>query len=145
MVNHEKIRNKLKTIQISLEKLHQLKAKSEDVFISDFTNTDAARHNLQIAIQAMLDISSHIISRLRFEFPKSNVDAFSILSEHSIVSKDKLVEYQEMARFRNRLVHMYDDVDNRVIYEVLQKHLGDYESFIKDIVQYLETKRNVDK
>lgn len=100
---------------------------------------------MQIAIQAMLDISSHIISRLRFEFPKSNVDAFSILSEHSIVSKDKLVEYQEMARFRNRLVHMYDDVDNRVIYEVLQKHLGDYESFIKDIVQYLETKRNVDK
>jgi uncharacterized protein YutE (UPF0331/DUF86 family) len=137
MVNHEKIMNKLKIIKLSLEKLHTLKAIHQDKFLNDFTYTDTTRHNLQISIEAMLDIASHIIARNGLEFPKSNADAFTILGRHGILSKDKITVYEEMARFRNRLVHLYDDVDNLVIYEIVQNHLNDYESFIRDIVGFI--------
>jgi uncharacterized protein YutE (UPF0331/DUF86 family) len=138
MVNHEKIRHKLRAIKTCLEKLEELKKNREDEFLSDYKLTDTARHNLQIAVEAMLDIANHIIARHSFEIPKRNADSFIILCKHGILSREMRATYAAMARFRNRIVHMYDDVDNREVYRILQEHLNDYDSFVRDIVRYME-------
>lgn len=138
MVNHEKIRNKLRAIKTCLEKLEELKKSREDEFLCDYKLTDTARHNLQIAVGAMLDIANHIIARHSFEIPKRNADSFIILCKHGILNREMQATYVAMARFRNRIVHMYDDVDNREVYRILQEHLNDYYSFIRDIVRYIE-------
>ena len=44
-----------------------------------------------------------------------------------------------MAQFRNRLVHLYWDVDEEAIYDILQKDLGDFELFIRYILEYMES------
>lgn len=138
MVNHEKIRNKLRAVKTCLEKLEELKKISENEFLADYKLTDTARHNLQIAVEAMLDIANHIIARHSFEIPKKNADSFIILCKHGILNKEMQATYVAMARFRNRIVHMYDDVDNREVYRILQEHLNDYYSFVRDIVRYME-------
>jgi len=43
-----------------------------------------------------------------------------------------------MARFRNRLVHLYWDVEAETIYNILQSHLSDFERFREYILRYLE-------
>jgi uncharacterized protein YutE (UPF0331/DUF86 family) len=136
MVNHEKIRNKLRAITTCLEKLEHLKKNSEAEFLDEYTLTDTARHNLQIAVEAMLDISNHIIARHSFEIPKNNAESFTILCRHNILSKENQETYTAMAKFRNRIVHMYDDIDNREVYKILQDHLDDYRAFIQDIMRY---------
>lgn len=138
MVNHEKIRNKLRAIKTCLEKLEELKKNSEEEFLDDYKLTDTARHNLQIAVEAMLDIANHIIARHSFEIPKKNADSFIILCKNGILSREMQATYVAMARFRNRIVHMYDDVDNREVFRILQERLNDYYSFIRDIVRYME-------
>lgn len=40
-----------------------------------------------------------------------------------------------MAKFRNRIVHMYFDVSDEMIYEITQNNLEDFEAFIKNIVK----------
>jgi uncharacterized protein YutE (UPF0331/DUF86 family) len=42
----------------------------EEDFLHDYKLTDSARHNLLIAIEAMLDIANHLIARHSFEIPK---------------------------------------------------------------------------
>jgi len=138
MVNYEKIRHKLRAITTCLIKLDELKLFNEDDFLRDYKLTDSARHNLQIAIEAMLDIANHLIARHSFELPKKNADSFVILCKHGVLSEEMEATYASMARFRNRIVHMYDEVDNREIYRILQEHLLDYASFIRDIVRYME-------
>jgi uncharacterized protein YutE (UPF0331/DUF86 family) len=138
MVNHEKIRNKLRAIKTCLEKLEELKKNSESEFLYDYKLTDTARHNLQIAVEAMLDIANHIIARHSFEIPKRNAESFIILCKHGILGREMQATYAAMARFRNRIVHMYDDVNNREVYRILQEHLNDYYSFVRDIVRYME-------
>ena len=86
----------------------------------------------------MLDIANHIIARHSFEIPKRNADSFIILCKHGIFNREMQATYVAMARFRNRIVHMYDDVDNREVYRILQEHLNDHYSFIRDIVRYIE-------
>ena len=46
---------------------------------------------------------------------------------------------RKMAQFRNRLVHLYWDVDEEAIYDILQKDLGDFELFIRYILEYMES------
>ena len=38
-----------------------------------------------------------------------------------------------MAKFRNLLVHLYWDVNDKKIYEILQSELDDFNEFIKQI------------
>ncbi len=42
-----------------------------------------------------------------------------------------------MVQFRNRLVHLYWEVDAEVIYDILQRNLEDFEIFTKQILKYL--------
>ncbi len=40
-----------------------------------------------------------------------------------------------MARFRNRLVHLYWDVDDELVYEYLQTSLGDFDRFAAAVAE----------
>jgi len=45
---------------------------------------------------------------------------------------------KKMASFRNRLVHLYWEVDNRTVYRILQENLGDFERYISYIVDFIQ-------
>nr|WP_243105993.1 HepT-like ribonuclease domain-containing protein [Clostridium fermenticellae] len=58
-----------------------------------------------------------------------------MLAEHDIIEEKYVNSYFAMAKFRNRIVHMYFDVSDEMIYEITQNNLEDFEAFIKNIVK----------
>ena len=64
MVNHDKVRYKMKIIENNLLKLHSLSNISSAEFLSDFRNVESAKHLLQVSIEAMGDICDHIVEYL---------------------------------------------------------------------------------
>jgi len=141
MVNYDKILQKLKIIQQNLSKLTTLKDVPEEVFINDFEKYDAAKYNLQTTIEAMIDICSHIISRNGYELPQTNAEVFRILCRTKVLNPEKEQTYIAMAKFRNRVVHLYDQVDNSEIYRIIQENLDDFEEFSSDIFRLLEERK----
>jgi len=75
---------------------------------------------------------------MSLEIPKTNADSFRVLCRENILSPHKEETYTAMARFRNRVVHMYDQVDNREVYRILKNNLEDFVDFVKDITRFLE-------
>jgi uncharacterized protein YutE (UPF0331/DUF86 family) len=55
-IDKKRILDKVRVIQDCLFKLDVLSRLSLDEFTSDFKNFDSAKYNLQIAIEAMIDI-----------------------------------------------------------------------------------------
>jgi len=45
-----------------------------------------------------------------------------------------------MAKFRNRLVHIYWEVDAKELYKYLTENLKDFQTFIDQIVKYYGSK-----
>jgi len=43
-----------------------------------------------------------------------------------------------MARFRNMLVHIYWEIDDEKIFDILTSDLIDFDSYIKEVVHFLE-------
>lgn len=46
-----------------------------------------------------------------------------------------------MVQFRNRLVHLYWEVDAEIIYEILQKNLGDFDLFARWIAKFMVSEK----
>ena len=42
-----------------------------------------------------------------------------------------------MARFQNRLVHLYWEVDDEQLYEILQERLDDFKKFLDAMARFL--------
>lgn len=87
-------------------------------------------HTLQLAIQAMLDIASHIVSDKRLGEPRTNRDLFDLLARNGWIGADRRDALRRMAGFRNILVHGYAEVDPGIVQDVAENRLVDLEDFV---------------
>lgn len=101
---------------------------SKDIRLQRFVE-----RTLHIAIEACLDIGNHIISDEGFREPEDNRDVFKVLGENGIITESLQKRLQDMASFRNLIVHSYAKIDNEVVFGILKKRLGDIEAFIKAV------------
>lgn len=98
----------------------------------------AVLHALQLAIEASIDVATHICSADSLGTPTSYAEAFDMLEEAEVVDGELGDKLRSMARFRNRIVHLYADVDEDVVYDILQNNIGDFEMYIRVVERYLE-------
>lgn len=105
--------------------------------LSDVREERFIEHTLQLAIQAALDVASHIVSDRRLGEPRSNRELFLLLERDGWLPSDMRARLADMAGFRNILVHGYDDVDLSVVEDVVTTRLVDLESFVASIRQGL--------
>lgn len=42
-----------------------------------------------------------------------------------------------MAKFRNRIVHMYFNISDEMIYDIVQNNINDFERFIANIARVI--------
>ena len=137
MVDHDVLRQKINVLEENISKLNELAALPLEIFLGKFYYVDAGKHLLQTSIEAMLDISQHIIARRRFRNPQTDAEAFTILVEQGILPAEKEADLRNMAKFRNRVVHLYHDVDDREVYQLLAVGAKDGQEFVAAIVAKL--------
>jgi uncharacterized protein YutE (UPF0331/DUF86 family) len=102
---------------------------------------DIAERNLQIAIEACLDIGKIIISAKGLPEPQDNKNIFVALVKAGMLSAKSLEFLVPMAGTRNILVHGYDKVDDSLVYGILKRHLNDFDLFIAEVREnYLSKK-----
>ena len=127
------IRGRIQFIEDSLKLLESLATCPFDEFETDFRNVESAKHLLQVAIESMLDICTHIVARLRLGIPNDDRETLALLEDKGLFPSTHIATYQAMNAFRNRVVHLYQDVDTREIYRILREDLDDFRMFIADV------------
>ncbi|MDX1997837.1 MAG: DUF86 domain-containing protein [Thermoanaerobaculia bacterium] len=90
-------------------------------------------HTLQLAIQAALDVASHIVSDDHLGEPESNRDLFDALAKGGWVSTDFAETLGQMADFRNVLVHGYTALNLDVLEKVSTERLEDLLRFSREV------------
>ena len=90
-------------------------------------------HSLQLAIQAAIDVASHIVSSDRLGEPSTNRELFELLQRHGWLAADEARTLHDMAGFRNVVVHGYQAVDLGFVERILAEHLPDLLGFCSSI------------
>ncbi|MCD6559375.1 MAG: DUF86 domain-containing protein [Palaeococcus sp.] len=117
----------------ALRNLGELSEIPESDFLSNKHYIASAKYNLLVAIESCIDMAYHIISRNRMRIPNDYGDTFRVLNESGLIDEDLTQRLITMAKFRNRLVHIYWDIDDRMIYKIIKEDVKDIEEFIERI------------
>ena len=133
MTDQDLIAKKLAFIETCLRDLRQ--HARPDRLSTDVRELRFVEHTLQIAIQAALDVASHIVSDNRLGEPRTNREVFDLLGRHGWLVPSLVGVLRDMGGFRNVLVHGYAEVDVSVVRDVLDRHLPDFEAFVAAIRQ----------
>lgn len=110
----------------------------------DFVSSDeihgyyGALHHLQIALQAVLDVSQYIASCKLLGPFKENKEVFVVLAGKKVLSSELGKKLALATGVRNILVHQYESVDPKIIYKIIQKDLGDFDEFVSQISVWLK-------
>jgi uncharacterized protein YutE (UPF0331/DUF86 family) len=94
-------------------------------------------HTLQLAIQAALDVASHIASDEAIGEPRTNRELFDLLARAGWLDPALAAKLSSMAGFRNVLVHGYDTVDLSIVEDVVRHRLDDLLQFVTVVTKRL--------
>jgi uncharacterized protein YutE (UPF0331/DUF86 family) len=125
------VAKKLAVIETSVGELRTL-ARPEEL-ARDVKEQRFVEHTLQVAIQAALDVASHVVSDERLGEPRTNRELFTLLARQVILPVELADRLGRMAGFRNVLVHGYQDVDLAVLRDILVNRLDDLLAFVQTI------------
>lgn len=131
---------KLQRLDEYLAYLGEIQKVNKKSFLSDYHFYGLAERYFQLAIEVLLDVGKLIIISEGFRRPEDNQDVFSVLRERNVISEDLTARLMGIANFRNILVHDYEKTDREVVYQKLQKNLGDLRDFKKSVLRFLQKK-----
>jgi len=140
------LEKKIKTVQERVKRLEQISRNLSE--LNDYQTSpdikDIAERNLQVAIEACLDIAKIIISTNDLPEPKDNKGVFTVLAEAGILSKKTLQFLVPMAGTRNILVHGYDKVEDSIVFSVIKQHLDNFAEYLREIKNNFLNQAKVD-
>jgi uncharacterized protein YutE (UPF0331/DUF86 family) len=138
MVDRDKIEGLVRHLRQYLKHLRELASLTETQFLADPHAIGSARYYLTVTVEACLDIAGHLIASEGMRAPRDYKDTFRVLNEAGILPDDLATTMQSLAGLRNLLVHVYWNVDDRMIHESLRSELGDFEAFVAQVMGFLD-------
>lgn len=137
MTDADLIEKKLAFIETCVRELRQLS--QPEHIENDIREERFVAHTLQIAIQAALDIASHIVSDGRLGEPRTNRELFDLLQRDQWLSPQLAKTMRQIVGFRNIVVHGYQNVDPRIMRDIVENRLHDFLAFTAAIKSRLQT------
>lgn len=136
MTDAELVAKKLAEIETYVRELRTLSRPQE--IDRDVREERFVAHTLQLAIQAVLDAASHIVSDERLGEPRTSRDLIDFLGRDGWLSDAQVMALGPMVSFRNLLVHEYTKVDLTIVRDVIENRLDDLLAFVAAIRRRLD-------
>jgi uncharacterized protein YutE (UPF0331/DUF86 family) len=127
------VRRRCGEITDSLDRLRRIRDGGRETFLTDRDIRDVACYRLLLAIEAALALCYHVSARQLREVPEDYAGCFGGLARGGVIPQALSVRLQQMARFRNLLVHVYWDVDYGRVFDAIEADLDDLAQFSRAI------------
>lgn len=138
MVNRTKVERQLELIKEYLGFLREIQALPEEEFVSSKKDFHSAERCLQLAIECLINIGNHIISDQSWRAPKDYGDIFKVFAENGVFLTEDVLKLKQMVQFRNRLVHVYWDIEPIVLWQIIREELGDIERCAQELARFAQ-------
>lgn len=133
------VRRKLSSIVESLELLRPIATLSFAEYQGDVYRRKATERLLQIVVEAGVDVCTHLLVGTGHPAPEDNYQAFLDLAEKGRVIDLTLAQaLAPSAGLRNRLVHEYERIDDRMVFQAVSRTLDLFPRFVQAVSNYLQ-------
>ena len=121
------------------KQVRQLKKSLKEISYSNFAESWEKRsmteRALQVSVEIIIDVAERIIAIEGAGPVASAAEAIETLVHLNIIKSAS--PYVDMVRFRNLIVHQYEEIDPAILFELATKRLDDFRKFRDEIDQLL--------
>ncbi|MBU0571353.1 MAG: DUF86 domain-containing protein [Candidatus Omnitrophica bacterium] len=137
MVDKNIIATRISRIKEATELLSFIKEVDRGKFAGDPDLFLKAERLVEIIVQSMIDIGSHIIASESLKKPENYGEIFEVLAQNSIIDDTLMMKVKLLAGLRNILAHDYLETDHGQLFDNLNLHMGDFMEFCSQIAGYI--------
>lgn len=132
-IDREKIKQRFSEVNEAIRSAKDLVKLSDKEFWSKKENIAAVKYYLLQAIEAVGGVCVHIAAKKFNKGVSAFGECFEIMEKGGVLGKNLVDKLRKMAKFRNKLIHRYWEVEDKNILEYTRKDLGDFEDFIRAV------------
>lgn len=129
--------DKLLKIEQYLKELKAVMPADYQEYLSNKMKRYAIERLIQLIIDLALDINNIIIKDKGKPPAIDYFNSFVELIEIGVLDKEFAYQIAPSTGLRNRLVHEYEKIDNKIVYDSIDKTYHIYRKYIKEISKYL--------
>lgn len=101
----------------------------ESEFETELRRQDSVVLNLTRACETAIDLANHIVKIRQLGIPQTARESFDLLQAAGIISADLCQQMKNMVGFRNIAIHSYARLNFKVIRQIVEHDLEDFEAF----------------
>lgn len=131
------VADKVAAVRRMLDGIRTLPLDTLAVFTADGRMVAAGDSYLRRALEALLDLARHVLAKGFGRAPAEYGEVAHQLGEVGVVSLELAARLSLMARYRNRMVHFYDEITDQELYAILTGELGDIEAVVAAVTAWL--------
>lgn len=106
-------------------------------FQSDPRNPAAAESFLRRALESLLDLGRHILAKALGQGPLEYKEVALTLAREKVLDPVQGALLAELAGYRNRLVHFYDEVSAHELYDICTSQLQDIRHLLRSLLDWI--------
>ncbi len=137
MVDRDLVTRKIALIVDDLRAVTPIAQKPVDDYLASATDEIVTERYLERMIGRMIDINYHLITEAGHPPPRDYYESFTQLAKLRILSPAFASQIAACAGLRNRLVHEYDAIDPRRVYEGLQAAVRDIPEYLRRVHEHV--------
>jgi len=125
------IEKKLRLLEQKLIEIHDWKIDSYFEFKDSSLKINAVERALTVCVEIMIDVSERILAIKQIAPKNSSIENFRELERLNIIQSFE--KYADMIRFRNFVVHRYENIDTQILFTIITKRLDNFSAFIDEV------------
>jgi uncharacterized protein YutE (UPF0331/DUF86 family) len=125
----------------AIKRLQKISSVSMEQFIENEDLIDASERNLQVAIEATIDVSEAIIAYMKWRIPKSYKEIGTILLENKVIDEILSEYFKDAINLRNILVHNYIYLAPKELYNNIKNFINSLTNIMGNIINYMQEKK----
>jgi uncharacterized protein YutE (UPF0331/DUF86 family) len=125
------VESKLRFLEQTLAELESWRLGDLADFAGNSMLRRAAERALQLGVESMIDVSERILAARHLSPAETAAQNFQRLQEIGFLKNAN--RYAEMVRFRNFIVHRYEQIDPQIVYGLAKAKLSCFRDFVDEI------------
>lgn len=132
------VNQRILRIRLMLQSIRDLPLTHKEEFLSERHLPAAAESYLRRALEALFDLSRHILAK-RFSCVASEYkDIADKLHRFGVLDGDEAGLMRKMAGYRNRMVHLYHEISSEELFDICANHIGEIELVTDQILAWVQ-------
>jgi uncharacterized protein YutE (UPF0331/DUF86 family) len=138
-IKEKVIADKVRWIDEMLRGMRALPLESFERFADDARNRAAADSYLRRALEALMDLGRHILSKGLGRPVSEYKDVPRQLLAAGVLDQEAAQRMTDMAGYRNRLVHFYDEVTSEELYRICTERIGEIATLVNQLTAWVRS------